>query len=154
MRSGFDRLSFRSDLSNGGLNNAHLHAFGQLNFQFVVIFDLYNLTDQATLGHNLVTATQRRHHCLVILDLLLLRPDQQEVHDHEDQNKRDKLAKSFHRFVLCLAGPPPRILQEPMCHCPYMQGEKATCRSLTGRHRTPVQKSCRLHAYDPLENAP
>ena len=39
-------------------------------------------------GDHLVAAAQRLDHRLVILHLLLLRPDHQEVHDDEDQDDR------------------------------------------------------------------
>ena len=44
-------------------------------------------------GNDLITPAHGRDHRLMFLHLLLLRPDQQEIHDREDQDEREKRGK-------------------------------------------------------------
>lgn len=52
-----------------------------------------HLADDPALGQNLVTAPKRLDHRLVFLHLFLLRADQQEIHDREDQDQWHKAGK-------------------------------------------------------------
>jgi len=49
-----------------------------------------DFSDQSPGGHDLVAALQRVDHRAVFLQPLLLRADQQEVHDDEDQDERQQ----------------------------------------------------------------
>ena len=81
---------------DGRLDHAHFDVLGQFDLKLAVVFDLNNLADQPALGHDLITTAQTRNHRLMFFYLLLLRADQQEIHDREDQNERDELLNTLH----------------------------------------------------------
>ena len=60
--------------------------WGNFNFDFCIP-DFGDLADQSSLGDNRVAACERFDHRLVLFHFLLLRADQQEIHDHEDQDQ-------------------------------------------------------------------
>ena len=62
----------------------------------IFVADAGDLADDAALGHDLIAPAQTGHHGLMFLRLLLLRADEQKIHDREDQDQRHELLDAFH----------------------------------------------------------
>jgi hypothetical protein len=67
---------------------SHPYAIGDFNFDVIVIDDFGDLGNQAAIGHDGVASPQGFDHGLMLFHLLLLRPQDQEIHDHDDQDQR------------------------------------------------------------------
>lgn len=81
-------------LCDGVLENTDFNVCRDLDFYFVVFFDLGNFADDTALRYNLVAFAQRFDHIAVILHLFLLRTDHQKIHDGENQDDWNKTAKA------------------------------------------------------------
>ena len=99
------RLGLRDHLCNRRLHNLNLDAIRDLNVELVVFVYLDDLAVKPALRDDLITLAQSRNHRLMLFDLFLLRPDQEKIHDREDQDQRDKLLKTTH----AVARPFPRL---------------------------------------------
>src|SRR5262249_31318177 len=70
---------------------AHAHTVRDLHLDLVVADDFDDLAHQPPGGNDPVTAPQVLHQLLVLLGPLLLRPQDQKIHDHEDQDEGQQL---------------------------------------------------------------
>src|SRR5262249_13901909 len=80
--------------ANARLHRAHLahsHAVRDFHLDLVVVDDLGDLAHQPAGGNDSIAAAQVLDQLLVLLGPLLLRPQDQEIHDHEDQHERQQL---------------------------------------------------------------
>src|SRR5688572_3960026 len=77
------RLALPAHLGDRGPQDLDLDAVGDLDLKLLIL-DLGHLADDATGGHDRVSAADRRDHRLMLLEPLLLRPDHQEVHDADN----------------------------------------------------------------------
>src|SRR6476620_7059195 len=84
------RLALGAHFGDHRAHLAHAHAVGDLHFDLVVVDDLGDLADKPTVGHNGIAAPQRFDHGLMLLHPLLLRAQDQEIHDHDDQDQRQR----------------------------------------------------------------
>src|SRR5258708_7527429 len=71
----------------------HPHAVGDLDLDLIVVHHLGHLSDQSARGDEDVAAAHILHHLLVLLCPLLLRPQDEEIHDDENKAKRQQLIK-------------------------------------------------------------
>ena len=83
-------LGLADDLRDGGADDADLDALSDLDGDFVIL-DVGDLADDPALGHHLVATLQFSDHITLFLHALLLRAQDQEIHDHEDQDQRNEL---------------------------------------------------------------
>ena len=60
----------------------------------LVVADGRDAADQAAVGDDLVALLERRDHVAVLAQLLLLRTQDQEIHDRKHQQQRDELRES------------------------------------------------------------
>src|SRR5580704_9731709 len=87
------RLALGTHLADHRAHLLHADAVRNFDLDLVVVRHLRDLADEAAVGDDDIAPAQRLHHVLMLLHLLLLRPQDQEVHDHDDQNERRKLDK-------------------------------------------------------------
>src|SRR4051812_14755864 len=80
----FRRLALRADGRDHLPHLADTDAVGDLELDLVVVDDLGHFADQAALGDDGVAATDVLDQVGMLFDLLLLRSQNQEIHDHED----------------------------------------------------------------------
>ena len=78
-----------SDRLHGGLQHAELHVARDLDLHFLV-GDQEDATDDPALGHHQVALLEVGEEGPVLLQLLLLRPDHEEVHDREHPGDEDE----------------------------------------------------------------
>src|SRR5436190_19718708 len=86
-----DRLAPGAHLGDRTLDHAHARVVGNLHLDLVVVAHLGDLADDAAGGDDGVAAAQVGDHLAVLLHLLLLRPQEQQVEDHEHQQDRHQL---------------------------------------------------------------
>src|SRR5579862_3019899 len=86
-----DRLALGTHLADHGAHLPYADAVGNLNLDLFVVRHLRYLADEAAVGHDDIPAAQAFHHLLMLLHALLLRTQDQEIHDHDDQNKRREI---------------------------------------------------------------
>src|SRR3954454_5661299 len=90
--SGLDRLALGTHLGHHGAGNLHPYAVGDLDFDVRrLVKDLGDLADDAARGHDRIAAPHVLDHLLVLPDLALLGPDDEEPHDDENQDERNEL---------------------------------------------------------------
>jgi hypothetical protein len=68
----------------------HPDPVGDFEFDLVVVDHFRDLADEATRRHHGVAAPDVLYEFGVVLHLLLLRPQNQEIHDHKDQGERQQ----------------------------------------------------------------
>src|SRR3546814_5407618 len=76
-------------VGQGGLHRLHLHARRQFDIGVEFIYAAH-LADQTAAGHDLVALLPGIDLGLMLLHLLLLRTDQQEIEDNEDEDQDRK----------------------------------------------------------------
>ena len=92
---GGDRLGLRQHRGDRAAHDPHAHAVGDLDQHLVVADHLGDRADDAAAGDDAVAAPQRaRASCAWSFVLLLLRPDQEEIEDDEDQHERQRTGSS------------------------------------------------------------
>lgn len=152
------RFGFAEDGGDGRLDHAHLDAIGHFDLDFVVILDLDHLADDATLGDHLIATAQGLDHGLMLFDLFLLRADQQEVHDREDQDEREKLAERANvhgMFLLSELRTPARDFGDTYAqNRGFARRGDAQKRRMTGVHTLYIPPSYPRAARAPLGSAP
>src|SRR5580698_5740761 len=79
------RLALGAHFADHRAHLPHPHAVGDLDLDLVVVHHLGDLADEAAIGHHAVAAAQRLDHLLMPLHPLLLRAQNQKVHDHNNQ---------------------------------------------------------------------
>src|ERR1700730_16307622 len=79
------RLALGPHLGNHRAHLAQAGAVGYLDLDLIVVDDLRDLTDQPAIGHHGIAAAKRLDHRLVLLHALLLRTQDQKIHNHDDQ---------------------------------------------------------------------
>src|SRR5215467_7376118 len=84
------RLALGPDTRHHRAHLAYTHAVGDLDFDLLVIDDLGNLAHQPSRSNYGVAAAQVLDQVLVLAHPLLLWPDEQEVHHHQDRHHRDQ----------------------------------------------------------------
>src|SRR5690348_15827147 len=82
------RLAFRAHVADHGAHVSDPHAIGNFNFDMIVIDDFGDFGDQTAIGHDGVASPQGFDHRLMLFHLLLLGPQDQEIHDDDDQDQR------------------------------------------------------------------
>src|SRR5579863_547305 len=82
------RLALGAHVAHHRAHLPHPHAVGDFDLDLVVVHDLGDLADETAIGNHGIAAAQRLDHLLMLLHLALLRAQDQEVHNHDDQNKR------------------------------------------------------------------
>jgi hypothetical protein len=85
------------------LASSHLpypDAIRDFELDLVVVHHLGDLSDETARGDDGVAATDILHQLVMLFRLLLLRTDDQEIHDNEDQRERQQR----HQKVVGLAG--------------------------------------------------
>src|SRR5579859_5115337 len=85
------RLAFGPYVADHGTQVADPHAIGDFDLDVVVVHDLGDLADQAAVGHHGIAAAQRLDHFLMLLHFALLRPQDQKIHDHHDEDQRQEI---------------------------------------------------------------
>src|ERR1700722_1026709 len=80
------RLALGAHFADHRAHLPHPHAVGDLDLDLVVVHDLGDLADEPAIGHHAVAAAQRLDHLPVLLQPLLLRAQDQEIHDPYDHN--------------------------------------------------------------------
>ena len=91
----------RPDLGERALEHPDLNVVGDLDQHLAVVLDLGDLADQAAGGDHGVAALDRGNHRLVRLHPLLLRPDDQEIEDTEQQDERYQAVRGMGSFIRC-----------------------------------------------------
>src|SRR5690606_20441813 len=89
------------DVGEHCAHGRHLGSTAKVDLQLVVVDDFRHLTDKPAAGHYRIAAAHSGKHFRSLLHLLALRPDDQEVHDHEDQNEGQNADKDV-RCAACL----------------------------------------------------
>ena len=84
------RLALGAHVGHHRAHLPHAHAVGDLDLDLVVVDHLGDLADQPAGGDDGVAAAHVLDHLLVLLHPLLLRPQDQEIHDDEDQDERQQ----------------------------------------------------------------
>src|SRR5580693_6672558 len=85
------RLALGAHFTDHRAHLPHPYAVGDLDFDLVVVHHLGDLADETAVGDHGVAAAQRLDHLLMPLHPLLLRAEDQEIHDHDDQYQRHEL---------------------------------------------------------------
>src|SRR5580692_4229373 len=85
------RLAFGAHFADHRAHLPHPHAVGDFDLDLVVVHHLGDLADETAIGHHAVAAAQSLDHLRVPLHPLLLGPQDQEIHDHDDQYQRHEL---------------------------------------------------------------
>ena len=80
-----------SDVGDKGALDANFYTLGNFNFHIIVINHFRNLSDYAAASNDSVIAADGCQHGFTLFGLLTLRPQDQEIHDHEDQNEWKKI---------------------------------------------------------------
>ena len=77
----------------------------EFDLDLVVVDDLRHLGDEAAGGDDRVAAADRLDHFLMRLGPLLLRPQDQEIHDHENDRERGELNQEIRLPAAGASGP-------------------------------------------------
>src|SRR6185503_154231 len=85
------------------LDDADTDALCDLELDLILV-DLGDLADQAAIGDRRVARLYRHHHRLVLLHPPLLRPDQQEIENDENEDERKDLHHEGGRSARCGTG--------------------------------------------------
>src|ERR1700684_1318742 len=85
------RLALGAHFADHRAHLPHPHAVGDLDLDLVVVHHLGDLADETAIGDHAVAAAQRLDHLLVLLQPPLLRPQDQEIYDTDDQYQRHEL---------------------------------------------------------------
>src|SRR5919205_1673163 len=86
-----DGLAAGADLRDHRADELHPDAVGDLDLELRIVRRLRHLADDAAGGDDRVPAPHVLNQLLMLLCPPLLRPDDQEPHDHKDEQKWDKL---------------------------------------------------------------
>src|SRR3954465_7867364 len=106
--SGLDGLPARADLGDHRADDLDPHAVGDLDLELRVVRRLRDLADDAAGRHHRVAPPHVLDQLLMLLHPPLLRPDDQEPHDHKDEQKWDELENN----VAASASAPEEPLRE------------------------------------------
>src|SRR5262249_2878429 len=94
------RLAAGDDVGDGLFQTAAAHALCEFHLQLALRNHLGNEADDAAAGDDAIAALDSGQHLALRLHLGLLRTNQQEVEDDEDQDEREEL----HEEVVAAAG--------------------------------------------------
>ena len=84
------RLTLGANIGEHLPHLANAHVVRDLDFDLVVVDHLGDLADEPAIGDDGVAAPYVLDHFLMRLHALLLRAQDQEIHDHEDQDERQQ----------------------------------------------------------------
>ena len=82
----------RLNVGNGRFNRLHPHIWRNFNFN-IFVSDFRHFTHQAACGYDFVILLHSSDFSLMRLSALLLRTDEEEIEDNEDEQKRKQLHK-------------------------------------------------------------
>src|SRR5262245_3573922 len=86
-----DRFALGANARDHRAHLAHAHPVRDLHLDLIVVDHLGHLADQPAGSNDRVAAAQVLDQLLVVLRALLLRPQDQEIHDDEDQDEGQQL---------------------------------------------------------------
>src|SRR5579883_1853360 len=86
-----DRLAPGADLADAGPGDAHAHIGRDLDLDFAVIGRLGDLADKAAGRDDRIAAPRALEHLLMLAGAALLRAQDQEIHDRENDDERREL---------------------------------------------------------------
>jgi uncharacterized protein len=89
--SAFDGFGFGTDIQDRAAHDLDLHILGNFNLDMLVVNVLGYLADKTAAKNHLIPPADLLQHFLMGPLPLLLRADQQEIHDHENQDERHQL---------------------------------------------------------------
>jgi hypothetical protein len=123
------------DRLHGGLEHAELHVVRDLDLHFLV-GDQEDATDDPALGHHQVALLEVGEEGPVFLQLLLLRPDHEEVHDREhpgDEDEERRWASAGRLGQEDLMGEQGDRLRQGLSKQGIVRGRASLARGRTGR---------------------
>jgi len=90
-----DGFALAPDLGNHGPHDLYLDALSDFELDFRFVTNFGNLNDDSTGKHNLIASPDILYHLLMCLGPLLLRANDQEIHNHENKNEWHNLDEHF-----------------------------------------------------------
>src|SRR5687767_13780982 len=127
-----DRLALGAHVRHHRAHLAHAHLVGKLHLDLLVVDHLGDLADQPAGGDHGIAAAHVPDQLLMLLGAFLLRPQDQEIHDDEDQDERQQR----HQHVVAAQR------RGSLCECGRDQHEGLGLRRLSRRRLPPGLPKC------------